>query len=205
MYEHLRRRIERQVGVVDHVGEDYSAYSFARETQAHGPSRRMTPRMARVIGEAIWDGGPVPIIFTHSRVPVFANAAEREVAMEYCRRCFNTDFDEEYHRTKATWRDPEWGPWAGQYFGEDHMMIPVLHLVDQLDNHWRAHRSMENWQEARAFFRSLRYVEQAFGVSWIVRVSYTMPTAGDSVAQEARDFPGLHVINLDLNSGLEET
>jgi len=65
-----------QWGLADHVGEAFykTPYSFAKETIARGPNRRVTLSNAK-----LWaDNVPFPVLFVHNKVPVFKSQLQAE-------------------------------------------------------------------------------------------------------------------------------
>lgn len=198
LYEQLQTAVPTH-GVGDHVGSNnYSAYTFARETQWHGPSRRVPEAVAAAQALYIYEHGPIPVLFTHSRIPVFRSEAEMEEAMGWACDLYNTDFAQ-YRVGEASWRRDNWGLWArkGQNTGDDHYLIPILQVISTMDITWRSRSDMKIWQEARDFFETLRYVEQAFGLSWITRVTYTLPQDEAQRSEIVKEMPELfNVIDL---------
>lgn len=197
LYERLLQSMPHQ-GVADHVGaNNYSAWSFAQETSWHGASRRVPPAQAKALGLYIFENGPIPALYTHSRVPAFRNETERERAIVFTRDLYNTDFTDYWIR-EASWQNTGWGMYArkNQDRGEAHYLIPVLRMVDKLDCHWGSVSDLDVWQEAKAFFDSLRYVEQTIGLSWLTRVSYTLPTNEKERSELVKEIPGLFLIDL---------
>lgn len=161
----------------DHVGSNnYSAYSFQREVLEYGPSRRVTQQMAEELAKKT----PIPIVFTHSRIPVFRDEAHRETAVALGRW-----FADVVYSTMPTWFAPKWGLYARQETGSGHYLDMVLRIVDRLDRDAKNVAGNELYEEAKAVLADARYVEQAFGATWITRVTYVHQDGEDKAAVAA--------------------
>ncbi len=192
----------RKIGVGDHVGSDnYSAYSFAKELKEHGPSRKISRDTADVFAKLIMEQGPVPIMFTHSRIPLFRSLYEQEKALEYVQSTLSEEINWGNKNENATWLHDNWGQYAvkGQYTGSDHYLIPVLSMLGEIDRNWRRHMHTEAWHDVRDWAKSLDYVEQPFCLSWLTGVTYTLPATDKEQAAEivGRDMPGVDILDLD--------
>lgn len=191
-------------GVADHVGaNNYTAYEFALETMMYGPSRRIPKRTAKTLAEIISLLGPIPMMFTHSKVPVFKNILHAAEAI----KIFHEISDRYYYNRNLYW-DPSWtqelwGMYArrNQQPGDDHFMVVVLSMLSDIEQGNMPEKHL-------AFFKSLAYREQTFGLSWLTRVSYTLPKEGEP-EEDIYEIPGLNVIDLDacgeLDAILEES
>lgn len=191
--------VTKGIGVADHVGSKYySAHSFARELQAMGPSRKMSPTVAARLAEIIYHFGPVPIMFTHSRMPVFRTADRRDEAFALAQALGTEKLPADYFEWDATWRNPRWGMYAqqGHKTGAHHYMAYLLSYVDGIDRHWSSHKDDDDWKAFRSFMKGIRFVEQPFCLSWLTKVSYTLP-ADKKVKPDLLKIPGLEFIDLD--------
>lgn len=197
IYEKLLEAMAGQ-GVADHVGDNhYSAYSFAQETISRGPSRRIPPNQAKAIGLYIYRHGPIPALYTHNRVPVFRSGVQRETARQFVEDLYNVKRNE-FPNMVASWALDNWGMYARQNQNRclEHYMIPVLRVINTLEHRWVSVQEHEVWKEARDFFGDLTYVEQTIGLSWICRVSYTLPKDREKISEVAQEIPGLFRIDL---------
>lgn len=198
LYIQLENSI-KNVGIGDHVGKNnYSAYSFAKETAELGASRRVNRDIAELYARLIAQFGAVPIIFSHSRVPVFADKRHFKGVFGFCKTLWHHIGERSWHGN-ACWRLPEWGMYArhDQYDGRNSAMTLILATVDALDNNWNAHRAFPLWQEAKEKFDNLMYQEQLFGGSWITQVTYTLPD--DKMINPAIwHIPGINILNLEV-------
>lgn len=208
----------RNIGIGDHVGSDYSAHSFAVETRDFGASRRMTRQTAAEIGRIIWNYGPIPILFSHNRVPVFENYKHVAEAFRIADACYeNVDLAKyrahPYWNQKPSWMDPSWTQYIDRksenekLLGTRHIMKYILFVVGCLDMHWRQYSKIEAYQNARDFFKDVRFVEQAIGLGWIGRVTMTADVTGewdDDVLDMQQEF-GKDIINTIDLSEVEET
>ena len=192
----------RGVGIGDHVGAThYSAHSFAKETKELGPSRKISRDTAIQYNEMMAKYGPLPIMFTHKRVPLFRSIYEQEKALDHVQDTSSEEINWGEKNHNATWLDDKWGQYAEkrQTTGQDHYMVQVLGMIGQLDTNWRAHSHTDAWHEARAFAKSLNYVEQPIGLSWLTGVTYTLPSEGKAQAAEKAQLamPGVDILDLD--------
>lgn len=200
-------------GIADHVGDQfYSAMSFYDETNLYGPSRRITKQVAKTLSELISRVGPIPMVFTHSKVPVFRNEVEKNFAKQFVYLFGNLTLDWPDRWDDPTWERDSWGQYVrrGQTAGRDHYLLPILDMIDELKYKWQDRKDSKDWQDARKFFKGLRYVKQTFGMSWLCKVSYTLPESG-SPDDEVLELPGINIINLkdpqtgEANEQTEET
>ena len=202
-YHDMLERTKR-VGMADHVGADnYSPYSFVREVRLYGPSRRFPKSLAKVVAQKIWDNGPIPIMFTHNRMPVFDDHRHLERAVDILDACEGIDIDLDALRWAPTWEDPGWSQYTNtRSNGGDHILIPILRVIDAVENKWPLYQDSEAYSVAKNFFESVRFTEQAFGLAWLGKVTYTMPSEGEldeSMTALQRDFSAKVVNFLDLN------
>ena len=212
-YQRLLKKTKNQ-GVADHVGEKYySVYSFAEETRIHGPSRRIPKSLAERLLEILWRRGSVPMLFTHNRMPVFDSRAHLETALEHAHICLGLDpaigsIPVELYDWDPTWQNDEWSQYVeGATDGRRHVLIPILRLIDQLDNDWRRKKKYEPYRDAKEFFAGIRFVEQSFGLSWLAKITHCADEDGnyDEDFLKMREEHGGVMVNLiDLNELEEE-
>ncbi len=194
-YEHLRVAT-KSPGVADHVGDQfYSAWGFYRECMQFGPSRRVTKQVAKVMSEIINTVGPIPMVFSHPKIPIFRDNIEWVKAAEHVTNVLGTDF--EFNYLFPTWTHDNWGMYArrDQWIGKSHFMLPFLQVIHKLKDDWQELKDIEEWKEARKFFNGLRYAKQTFGCAWLCKVSYTLPGSAEP-DEEMMELPGINVIDL---------
>lgn len=206
-YMHLLQATKNQ-GVADHVGEKYySAHSFAEETKRHGPSRRIPKSIAKRLLEIVWSRGPIPMLFTHNRMPIFDSLEDLDRATEHAMYCLglNSTHDEDIN-WDPTWQHPRWSQYIEGYRGDDHILIPILRLLDELDNDWRNKKSIPAYVDAKEFFSEVRFVEQAFGASWMKKITHCAEENGtyDEEILEMQQFYGKQMVNTIDLAELEE-
>ncbi|KKM01694.1 hypothetical protein LCGC14_1791850 [marine sediment metagenome] len=207
-YLHLLQVTKNQ-GVADHVGEKYySAYSFAEETKRHGPSRRIPKAMAKRLLDIVWSRGPIPMLFTHNRMPIFNSPGHFDVATEHAMYCLglNSLHDEDIN-WNPTWQHPEWSQYSDGYRGDDHVLIPILRLLDELDRDWRNKKSIPAYVDAKEFFSEVRGVEQAVGMSWMKKITHCAKEDGtyDEEILEMQHYYGKQMVHtIDLEELEEE-
>jgi hypothetical protein len=208
LYDHLTNAMKTP-GIGDHVGAQYyTPWNFAAETAELAASRRISPQMAKALGIAISTYGPLPMMFTHNEIPAFRHEAEVAAMMLHVSNCMDVRFDELYHQ--STWTHDNWGMYArrGQWVGNNHFMIPVLWFLDELRLNWKKHKDKDCWKKAKKFFRGIRFTEQTFGLSWLCKVTYTMPGDNNELDEETleilENIPGINVLDLaQLNETAE--
>lgn len=202
LWDHLMNAMSVP-GIGDHVGTQfYTPYNFALETIELSASRRISPQMAQALGIAISTFGPLPMMFTHKEIPAFRNEAEMAAMMLHVSNCLGAVmFDEMYHQ--PTWTHDNWGMYArrNQWTCNNHFMIPVLAFLDAMRNDWKKYKYDVDWQAAKKFFRGIRFTEQTFGLSWLIKVIYTTPAEGEEPADEVLEIlgrvPGINILDLD--------
>ena len=210
-YTKLLKKTKNQ-GVADHVGEKYySAHSFAQEIKHYGPSRRIPKSIAERLIEIIWQRGPIPMIFTHNRMPIFKGSEQVAQAVDHVRKCLghfsSGEYGTDWYEWGPTWRHEDWSQYSDGYHGYNHVLVDVLELIHELDNNWRKRKKEPFFEEAKEFFTGLRYVEQAFGAAWLGRITHCADKDGnyDEDFLKMRDKHGGVMVNLiDLNELEEE-
>ena len=209
LYERMLTKT-RHIGVGDHVGSDnYSCHSFAVETKDFGSSRRMTRQTAKELARIIWNHGPIPLLYSHNRVPVFDDRQHRDKAYRLVNACYETvDLDAMELSWVPTWEEEGWSQYTSgknkteKMLPARNLMEHILYVVSNLDMRWRHHSKIEAYQNARDFFADVRFVEQAFGMSWLGRITLTASEYGewDEEAMEMEhDFGGGIINRIDLN------
>lgn len=150
------------VAVLDHVGRDYTPYSFAMECQARGPNRRITADAARIIATL----APVPVIFTHAWMPL----PDEGLAVQWYDTAIGLNYGNPNRpaRLGPVFDDPNWGVRSIDGRGADHWSIPVLHMLSDM--------AEGRPKPLSAFLQppasSTYLAEQAFGISWFTGSIY---------------------------------
>jgi hypothetical protein len=199
----LKKRLP-SYAIFDHVGsKHYTAFSFAEECTQYGPSRRITPDIAKMLlrGPEHEPGCmlPIPIFFTHSKIPLFANEKQRQEAIDLAQSILD-GYDPAKKWHGATWDNPDWGMYSKfPNRGYDHYLIPILGIIDHLENNWLKIRNSPLWQDAKAFFDKLTYTEMVFGASWINQVSYVLPKGDEAVHPLVEQLPDLNILDLSAD------
>lgn len=161
-----------KLALLDHVGTaHYSAYKFADECERLGPSRRVPRAIAAQIAPHL----PIPIIFTHSILPVVdaenvpqLTAWANEINWVWTK----IERPEREYSTDPTFYHPKWGMRWNSDIGNDHWLPPVLKA-------WETNDAPEPLQRAIT-------AEQIFGASWITRATYV--TRGDESQEDLAEL-----------------
>ena len=181
VYDQMKTRT-KNIGVADHVGKDnYSAYSFARETLWHGPSRKIPPQLGKELAQIIWNNGPIPMLFTHDNMPVFDDFRHLEECVDFVAACLEdtAPIDPDGMEWVPTWEMSGWSQYTTTPDdGSNHILVPILSVLGELATNWMSHKNDAPYQEARDFFKTVRVVEQPFGMSWLGKVTYTADEEG---------------------------
>lgn len=206
----------KNTGIADHVGQEaYSVISFYKETIVHGISRRMSRQTARELSTYMWNYGPLPILFTHNRIPVFDDRQHLGEAIKVIDPCLeygNLLAEDEKVTYIPTWEEEDWSQFTfGKPYGSHgnihHIIMYMLLVVEDLDRNWRVHSNRPGYQDARDFFKDIRFVEQAFGMTWMDHITMTADVNGewDDEVQEMEHKFGKNIIKLIDLSELEES
>lgn len=195
LYDRLNLAM-KSPGVADHVGANYyTAHNFASEVRTLGPSRRIPKKTARYLAEIISIMGPIPMLFTHSKIPVFKDIHQLNEAINIFHEVTNHYLYDTTLFWEPTWMADDWGMYArrDQMPGDDHFMLPILSMIDDIDSGIIEDERIED------FFKSLDYVEQTLGLSWLTKVTYTLPKDDNPLAydDDIYEIPGLNILDLD--------
>ena len=148
------------------------------------------------------------MLFTHNRMPVFEDKVQFVKAVDYAFYCLDLgDIFIEQFNWQPTWQHDDWSQYVGDWSGRSHALVPVLRLVDQLDNNWRECKKDPRFVEAKEFFSEIRFVEQAFGLSWMVRITHCAKEDGtyDKDILAMQHFYGKRIVRtLDLEALAED-
>ena len=154
-----------RMALLDHVGSShYTPWQFSREVLNFGPSRRIPPQIARIIAKHC----PLPIVFTHSWLPMVDFSFQKALFDWALRGDFRIG---DSHHTSPTHslHHPNWGLLRESYHGGEHWLIPILHAMSKLSNDKVCHltKIMPSELLENTFLH-----EQIFGISWITSVVY---------------------------------
>lgn len=207
LYERLNQAT-KSLGIADHVGATaYSAFSFAAEVLDYGPSRRISKDMARELAEIVFNSGPIPMLFTHNRMPVFRHAEDRLNARMLIEDCMDKLDWNRHDYLKPTWLHDNWGMYRNNWVGNEHYMLPILTGLSIIDHGWKEVKNSKPWQRLKDFLGNadhVRFMEQPFGMSWLCKITYTLDENGQA-DPEMLDVPGINILDLDAIEELDET
>ena len=198
VYEGLKQR-SGTVALFDHVGSKfYTAWSFAEECKQYGPSRRLSPVMARELAGQV----PLPIVFTHGRMPLFRSVEARSKAIWLMNELIDGFVLEDYG-VGPTWLAESWGIYSGMENGADSWLRPLLSVWHRLEKDWHLVKDNPLFQEAKVIFDNCLLVEQLFGVSWITKVGY-VPEKEEDVQEVAQRMGKMGIGVIDLEAEGEQ-
>ena len=58
------------------------------------------------------------------------------------------------------------------------------------------HQAPSNYDAAKEFFKNVSFVEQPFGLSWLTKVTYTLPDDVLETQDSIFDIPGINILDL---------
>ncbi len=168
--------------LLDHIGASfYTPWSFASEVKRLGPSRRVPEAMAATIARHL----PMPILFTHSWMPVVDSGYQDEL-MKWAGAVGSWDIS-------MTHDHPEWGVYAAdRNHGEGHWLVPVL---TALHRQCEGYKLIGNLPAELAENTLLN--EQAFGISWITNVCYIVTGEEDEQTLERLLERGIEPVQIE--------
>jgi hypothetical protein len=184
VYQNLKGKRVKRLGIIDHVGSSYyTPWTFSEETRMLGPSRRTTEEFAFTVAALIQRYGPIPVLFTHSEIPVFETAVDREDALT------TLMMEPSRKMLEPTWLWEDFGMYAGMDPGNTHYMRHILRAMDSGET-----------------FDNVMTIEQPFVASWYTRVTYTLPEDGriNDKIQNMYDAGLINIIDLDQIEEAEE-
>lgn len=143
-----------RMALLDHVGEMYSPISFANEIEKQGPSRRVPEAFAADIARHL----PLPIIFTHNKVPLVDESVQDDML------AMSQDFSVPYWHGMS-YRQRDWGIASGRWGGHSHWLVPIMRALDK------------NKQDLLQTFgagiaENALFIERPFGISWMTMATY---------------------------------
>ena len=158
-YERMVRMVKDR-GLVDHVGSNnYTVWEFLEELRLQGVNRRVPPAFIRSVAMHL----PLPIMFTHSKVPVFNDAKHLESVFSYIRQVKELSHSEPHFG--ANWLRGDWGMYSDQGNGGDNAMIDVYQVMHRLER--KEYQRVGAWVDLETIFREIRYEEQPIAMSWV--------------------------------------
>lgn len=125
-WEGLVNRVGFGPALIDYVGAgNYTAKSFVRETETHGPSRKINRQSAIELAALMGKTRVLPIYFV-TPLPVWTPAKQRD-AIDFAMTAAAAmwDGEDEVHGG-ACWRHPEWGLLVEKYDGRNHFMAIAI-------------------------------------------------------------------------------
>lgn len=141
--------------LLDHAGSIHypNPAEFAEEVMARGPSRKIPQSLARTLVKYT----PLPIVFTHSTIPMAEDAEQRTEIVNHLSR--DTDWYETPKEiiVSPTWVQPGFGFTVrdNRGWGNDHWQTILMQEVS-----------------ADSYLEILQGTETIFGVSWITEITY---------------------------------
>jgi len=197
LYEHLRSKT-RDLGIGDHVGSDnYSPHDFAEEVRNYGPSRKVSRLNAETYALILKKYGPFPIMFAHSNIPVFRDKHQRDKAI-----ALGMGIDDRYWHNEyvSTWRMLDWGQYVrkDQVDGRNQYIVRFLEILDKVRTVRATPENQDAYIQFNAFMKGVTFMEQPFGLSWITKISYTLPSSGILEDESILKIPGIKILDLSL-------
>lgn len=161
-FERLSEAVGRQGYFVRANTRHKPAARFAYEIERYG-GRWPLPHSAAVGRNEV---ARLPLFFT-CPLPLFRDEEQRAVALGLVGELlFATG------RLEASWSRPEWGLKPADDHGGDHYLAAVLRLLERLRDEWGLlMQEREPWRRAHRFFKTVRFIEQVFGVTWVKEVA----------------------------------
>ena len=169
------QRVPR-MALLDHVGSShYTPFSFAREVEAFGASRRVPRDVAARIAAHL----PLPLVFSHAWMPILEQSP-------YIPEIYNllfaldeiaSDVFNATHNFDPTYADPEWGLRSGQHTGKDHWIIPLLKYLG-----FDGKEAPLSKFFPKSVTETIMMAETIFGATWVTRAVYV--TQGDETDDE---------------------
>jgi hypothetical protein len=150
------------MAILDHVGSNhYTPSAFAAETAAFGPSRRIPRDIAKIIASHT----PIPIVFTHSWMPV----VDGNYLTPLMVWAGADEATREWYTYAPTFEGKSWGLYSGDQNGGTHWGRGVLQKLHE------AGKGKEEFLfklMPQELAENVLTVEQIFGISWITRCVY---------------------------------
>jgi hypothetical protein len=170
-----------RAAVLDHVGsQHYTPHQFAEECRQHGPSRRVNPDIAAQIAPFL----PLPIIFTHSDMPIIENYPGLDDVLEW------QGYPAGTYQCEPTFFDPAWGLRVKRdsgtktqpYNGEKHWAVGTLKALHQCYSGKKLNKGLI----PEAPRSAIGLHEATFGVSWLTRATYVV--RGDESVEQLDEY-----------------
>lgn len=155
-----------RAAVLDHVGSaNYNPYQFAEECHEYGPSRRINPDIAAQIAPYL----PLPILFTHSDMPMIDSYHGLDPLLTW------QGYPEGSYQCEPSFFDPAWGirskREADTKDGSEHWIVGTLRAFNE-----RCYQGKKLNKSAipDALRKTISLHEAIFGVSWLTRATYVI-------------------------------
>lgn len=175
-----------EFALLDHIGASfYTPWSFANEVKRLGPSRRVPEAMAATIARHL----PIPILFTHSWMPV-VDGRHQDALLQWAGGVGSWD-------VSMTHEHPEWGIYASdRNHGDGHWLVPVLNAL---------HRQCEGYKLVGNLPAELAentlLDEATLGISWINSVIYVSDGTEDDATLESMLERGIEPVRIEGEGG----
>lgn len=188
------------VALFDHVGSNnYTPHEFASELAEYGPSRRVPKTLALQVAQAVNAQGALPIVFTHSDLPMFGDLETRDRAMALAAQAVY-GYDPEAVYTVATWHRDGWGMYASHVDrGRDHYLVAILGAMARIRRQpsLASGITAQTWQPLAEALAQVPTAEAPFCASWITKVTHV--TDGPPAPQVAEEMAQRGIDILDLS------
>lgn len=190
----------KAVGLIDHVGNQYSPVSFIHELHEYGASRRVTREMADKVLNLMGVGfTSIPIFFTHSHIPLL-DIPNGLVALDLIDQLFDMSDSPMY--LKASYTHPLWGMRRQKWGGIWEENPAAAYYILGLANAVAQAADDSRYAAAKPIFDHCLYKEQLLCSSWIRAVCYVTRT-GD-VPNDVLDG-GYTILDLSKQKDVEES
>ena len=186
--------------LLDHIGSEYyTPWSFMLECSQHGPSRRIPQNIANAIAKHC----PIPIVFTHTWLPV----VDEHYWADLC-QWTAPGVAPALWTTEPTYEVTEWGirrdDWHGglDRNGLIHWIIPTLRQMHEAGGGKEKHLSQIMPAELA---ENTLLSEQIYGISWITRCVYIASENDNDQTLEELMQAGIEPVRAAAESDDEDT
>lgn len=172
--------------LIDHIGADhYTPWEFAQEVRALGPSRRIPENIAKAIAKHT----PLPIVFTHSHMPLVPS--EADVMGPLCDWAGVT-MDDYFGPTPFM---EGWGLRAGDKKGDNHWITAVLRAMHNAGI--KGENTLLKSGLDNDVTGGMLMAEQIIGISWIIRCVYIAPEGETDERLSEIEAAGIEPVRLE--------
>jgi hypothetical protein len=150
------------VGIADHVGKKfYTPFEFALECVERGPSRHLSPQIAKQLAEIV----PCPVFFSHDEIP----QPEDEKQLADLLAIIDPVSSDVMIDMFTTWLAPGFGLVTGSPSWTNHPLVQILAALDHLKPKDKT---------------EIKHSQALFGVSWITKVAYILEDEEKEVPED---------------------